>query len=181
MRSTPASRVRATVTFPGRSTSSGSPINAATSGRPPAASTTAAATRGDGGFDTSRIASVPGSARSAATACLAIRPSTASVRSRPPSPITAETPPPHRSSRLIASCAPVPAAATMPTRPGRTTLAKPRQVPPSSAVPAPGPIIRRPSATARSLSSISAATSTLSLNSSTSSPAVSALCVSSAA
>ena len=44
----------------------------------------------------------------------------------------------------MASCAPVPAAATTPTGPGVTTLAKPRPTPPSIAVPAPGPISSRP-------------------------------------
>ena len=91
---------------------------AATKGVSPAraTSTTARATRADGGFETRRMASVPGSSRRAATASLAIRPSTASLRSRPPRPMTWVTVAPHRSSRLIASWAPVPAAATTPTR-----------------------------------------------------------------
>ena len=92
-----------------------------------------------------------------------------------------DTPPPQRSTSAATSWAPVPAAATTPTRPGRTSLAKPRQVPPSIAVPAPGPITNRPSPTARCFSSTSASTDTLSLNSSTCRPAVSALCASNAA
>ena len=80
-----------------------------------------------------------GSWARARTASAAMRPPTSADRSRPPTPITCVTPSPQRSSRLIASCAPVPAAATTPTRPGRTTLAKPSPTPPSTAVPAPGP------------------------------------------
>ena len=81
----------------------------------------------------------------------------------------------------MTSWAPVPAAATTPTRPGRTLLAKPRPQPPSTAVPAPGPITRWPTSPARRFSSTSSSTGTLSLNSSTSSPAESALWASSAA
>ena len=163
---------------------------AATKGVVPAraTSTTAWATRSDGGLDTRRMASVPGSSRRAATASLAMRPSTASFRSRPPRPMTWVTVAPHRSSRLIASWAPVPAAATTPTRgrpssspAGCTALANPSPVPPSMAVPAPGPITSRPRAVARSLSSTSSATDTLSLKSRTWSPAVNALCASRAA
>ncbi len=151
---------------------------AATSGFPAAAASTSRATPGSGGLDTSRMTSVPASATSARTALPAISPPTAAPRSRPPSPITCETPPPQRSTRLATSWAPVPAAATTPTRPGRTALANPRQVPPSMAVPAPGPITSRPSRFARRFSSTSASTGTLSLNSSTSRPADSALCAS---
>ena len=158
-----------------------SPTSDATIGVSPASFTTWRATRSDGGLDTSRMASVPGSSRMAATASLAMRPSIASVRSRPPSPTTCDTPAPHRSSRLIASWAPVPAAATTPTRPGSTTLANPRPMPPSMAVPAPGPITNRPHSAALSFSSTSSSTVTLSLNSSTWRPADRALWASRAA
>jgi hypothetical protein len=81
----------------------------------------------------------------------------------------------------MASWAPVPAAAMTPTFPGFTTLANPSPVPPSIAVPAPGPITSLPSSVARSFRSISSSTDTLSLNSRTCKPADSALCASKAA
>ena len=56
-----------------------------------------------------------------------------------------------RRRRQAASCAPVPAAATIPTAPGRTTLAKPSPTPPSIAVPHPGPMTSRPSSRAAPL------------------------------
>ena len=74
------------------------------------------------------------------------------VRSRPPSPITCETPRP--SGR---AAPPPPARRCRPRRrtadPARrdTTLANPRHVRPSIAVPAPGPITSRPSRAARVL------------------------------
>ena len=79
---------------------------------------------------------------------------------------------PHRSSNVMASCAPVPAAATIPTGPLPTALAKPSPIPPSTAVPAPGPMTSRPSRLARLFSSTSAASGTLSLNRRTWRPAV---------
>ena len=45
-------------------------------------------------------------------------PPTSADRSRPPTPMICDTPTPAPSSRIAASCAPVPAAATMPTGPG---------------------------------------------------------------
>ena len=120
------------------------------------------------------MTSVPGSASSARTASRAISPPTSAERSRPPTPITWDTPMPHRSSSVMTSCAPVPAAATTPTGPAPTALAKPSPTPPSMAVPAPGPITSRPSRLARRFSATSSATGTLSLNSSTCSPAVKA-------
>ena len=127
-----------------------------------------------------------GSAASARTAVRPMIPPTSALRSRPPRPTTCVTPTPARSSSTAASCAPVPAAATTATAPvrsarGATTLAKPRQVRPSIAVPAPGPMTSRPSCSARVLSSTSAATGTLSLNSRTCRPSLSALWVSRAA
>ena len=56
-------------------------------------------------------------------------------RSRPPTPRTCETPTPAASSRHDTCCAPVPLAATSPTGPGRTTLAKPSATPETIAVP----------------------------------------------
>src|SRR5262245_1622108 len=148
------------------------PRQAATTGVAALAVITARATSPSGGLETSRITSVAGSASSAATASRAISPPTSADRSRPPTPITCETPMPHRSSKVMASCAPVPAAATIPTGPAPTALAKPRPVPPSTAVPAPGPMTSRPSRLARPLSSTSAASDTLSLNRRTCRPAV---------
>ena len=81
---------------------------------------------------------------------------------------------PQWSSSVMTSCAPVPAAATTPTGPAPTALAKPSPTPPSMAVPAPGPITSRPSSLARRLSATSSEVGTLSLNSSTCSPAVKA-------
>ena len=69
-----------------------------------------------------------------------------------------DTPTPAASSRHAASCAPVPAAATMPTGPERTTFAKPSPTPPSIAVPQPGPITSRPRSAPRRLSATSSAT-----------------------
>ena len=86
--------------------------------------------------------------------------------------MTWDTPMPQRSSSVMTSCAPVPAAATTPTGPAPTALAKPSPTPPSMAVPAPGPITSRPSPLARRFSATSSDTGTLSLNSSTCSPAV---------
>ena len=55
----------------------------------------------------------------------ALRPATAADRSRPPTPITCDTPSPHRSSRTITSWAPVPAAATTPTCPAADRVGEP--------------------------------------------------------
>ncbi len=85
----------------------------------------------------SRVAS---SAASRSRARSVERPPTAADRSRPPTPRQCETPTPAPSSRHIRCWAPVPEAATMPTGPGRTTLAKPRPTPPTTAVPQSGPI-----------------------------------------
>ncbi len=74
----------------------------------------------------------------------------------------------------ISCWAPVPLAATSPTGPGRTALAKPSPTPPTTAVPQSGPITSRPRAAASSLSRTSCSTGTLSLNTSTDSPAPSA-------
>ena len=73
----------------------------------------------------------PWSAASAASACRVERPATAAERSRPPTPRQWLSPTPAASSRHITCWAPVPEAATMPTEPGRTTLAKPRATPPT--------------------------------------------------
>ncbi len=78
---------------------------------------------------------------------------------------------PAASRRHIACCAPVPEAATMPTGPGRTTLAKPRATPPTRAVPQSGPMTSTSAAAAASLRATSSATETLSENSITDAPA----------
>ena len=69
----------------------------------------------------------------------------ASDRSRPPTPRQWLTPSPAASNRHISCWAPVPDAATSPTGPGRTTLAKPSPTPPrTTAVPQSGPMTSRP-------------------------------------
>ncbi len=62
-------------------------------------------------------------------------------------------------------CAPVPEAATTPTDPARTTLAKPSATPPTWAVPQSGPMTSTSAAAAASLSRTSSSTETLSENS----------------
>jgi hypothetical protein len=127
---------------------------------PAAASATAAAVEGAGGLDTSITRSVAGSASSAARASSVARPPTASDRSRPPTPSTCETPTPAMSSRQEICCAPVPDAATRPTGPGRTTLAKPRATPETIAVPQSGPITRTPASCAARFNATSCSTGT---------------------
>ena len=75
----------------------------------------------------------------------------------------------------------MPAAATTPTEPRRTALAKPSATPSMIAVPAPGPMTSRPRSWARRFSATSSSRDTPSLNSSTSMPAPSALWASRAA
>ena len=91
-------------------------------------------------------------------------PPTSADRSRPPTPMICETPEPARSSSTLASWAPVPAAATIPTGPRRTTFAKPSPTPPSIAVPHSGPITSRPRSAPRRLRAISSSTETWSEN-----------------
>ena len=103
-----------------------SPRKVATAGVDPHAASTAFATAGSGGLDTSRIASVPGSASSARTADLAIRPPTSAERSRPPTPMTCET------RRPTGPAAPTPPARRCrlrrrrPTGPRARAFAKPK-------------------------------------------------------
>ena len=66
--------------------------------------------------------------------------------------------------------APVPEAATMPTGPRRTTLAKPRATPLTTAVPQSGPMTRTSAASAARLSATSSSTETLSENNITDAP-----------
>ena len=106
---------------------------------------------------------------------------TSADRSRPPTPMICETPTPAASSRHAASCAPVPAAATIPTGPDRTTFANPSPTPPSIAVPHSGPITSSPSSAPRRLSSSSSSSGTWSENRNTCIPADSARWASSAA
>src|SRR5215207_226876 len=158
------------------------PTNALTT-RLPASSIVPSArtTSGAGGLDTSRSVSVASSAASIRIAARNMIPPICADRSRPPTPTMCETPIPAPSSSTAASCAPVPAAATMPTGPGRTTFANPSPTLPSIAVPQPGPIRSSPRAAARRLSSSSSAADTWSENRNTCSPAVSARCASSTA
>ena len=67
-------------------------------------------------------------------------------------------------------CAPVPDAATRPTEPGRTTLAKPSATPPTTAVPQSGPMTSTSAAAAASLSRTSSSTGTLSEKTMTDTP-----------
>ena len=77
-------------------------------------------------------------------------------------------------SRLSSCWQPVPDAATMPIRPGRTALAKPSPTPSMTAVPQSGPMTSAPREAAYVLSATSSATGTLSLKIITSWPASSA-------
>ena len=81
-------------------------------------------------------------------------------------------PTPAASSRHITCWAPVPDAATMPTEPGRTTLANPRATPPMWAVPQSGPMTSTSAAAAASLRCTSSSTDTLSEKSITDRPEV---------
>ena len=170
-----------TVTPSATATGSSSPIRAATSGLAGSAPSSLSTTSGAGGLDTSRINSVASCSAKAPMAAPAISPPTSADRSRPPTPITCDTPDPHRCSRVIASWAPVPAAATTPTGPAATRLENPRPTPASAAVPAPGPITSLPAERARAFRAISSSSGTLSLNNSTSRPRVRAFWVSRAA
>ena len=113
---------------------------------------------GAGGLETSSTRSVAGSASRAASASSVASPPTASDRSRPPTPSTCETPTPAASSRQETCWAPVPLAATRPTGPGRTTLAKPNARPETIAVPQSGPMTRTPASCAARLSATSCST-----------------------
>ena len=152
------------------------PSRASRTGVPsdPAYDVISAATAGSGGLDTSTISSVAGSSSSRASAARVDRPRTAADRSRPPTPRQWLTPTSRVSSMHMTCWAPVPLAATSPTGPGRTALAKPSPTPPTTAVPQSGPITSRPRAAASSLSRTSASTGTLSLKTSTDRPAPSA-------
>ena len=84
------------------------------------------------------------------------------------------TPTPAWSSSASTCWQPVPDAATIPTGPGDTTLAKPSPRPPTTAVPQSGPITSSPRSAAARLSASSCSTGTLSLKTITSWPASSA-------
>ena len=135
---------------------------------------TVASTSAAGGLDTTMMDSVDGSAASAASAWRVERPPTAEDMSRPPTPRQWLMPTPAMSSRHMTCCAPVPEAATRPTEPARTRLAKPRATPATKAVPQSGPITRTSAAAAASLSAISCSMLTLSENSTTETPEVTA-------
>ncbi|HEY3681895.1 MAG TPA: hypothetical protein VGL93_02585 [Streptosporangiaceae bacterium] len=117
------------------------------------------------------INSVAGSASRASSAASVDNPPTSADRSRPPTPSTCDTPTPASSSRHVTCCAPVPDAATTPTRPGRVTFAKPSATPATIAVPQSGPMTSRPRRAAARFSATSWCGGTLSLNTITSMPA----------
>ncbi len=164
-RSTPsAAAVRSGRPGPSRASSTGVPSDATYS-------VISAATSGAGGLDTSTTSSTDSSASSRRSASRVARPPTSADRSRPPTPRAEETPTPAWSSSASSCWQPVPDAATMPTGPGCTTLAKPRPRPPTTAVPQSGPITSSPRVGASRLRATSCSSGTLSLNSITSQPA----------
>ena len=130
-----------------------------------------ASTPSSGGFETTMTDSVAGSAASARSAWRVERPPTCALRSRPPTPRQWLIPTPAASRRHITCWAPVPDAATIPTDPRRTTLAKPSATPLTTAVPQSGPMTSTSAAAAASLRAISSATLTLSEKSMTEAPA----------
>ncbi len=138
------------------------------------ASTTRCATSAAGGFETTTITFVSGSAASASMPSSIISPPTSAERSRPPVPMACETPPPRRWMTLETSWMPVPAAPTMPIGPRRTALAKASGRPPRMAVPQSGPISSNPRPAASCLSATSSASDTLSEKSITCRPSASA-------
>ena len=90
------------------------------------------------------MSSTAGSASSRRSASRVESPPTSADRSRPPTP-RAERDPDAGVVEQASSCwQPVPDAATMPTGPGCTTLAKPSPMPPTTAVPQSGPITSSP-------------------------------------
>ena len=107
-----------------------------------------ATTSGAGGLETSSSVSVSSSAASIPIPWRNIMPPTSADRSRPPTPTICETPTPARVEQHAASCAPVPAAATMPTGPGDDVGEAEADLP-SMAVPQPGPMTSRPGAAPR--------------------------------
>ena len=111
---------------------------------PAAYAARSAATSSAGGLETSTATSTRGSASSRARAVRVDSPPTSAERSRPPTPYAAATPTPAWSSSASTCWQPVPDAATMPTGPGATTLAKPSPMPSTTAVPQSGPITSRP-------------------------------------
>ena len=138
---------------------------------PAAYASRSASTSGAGGLETTTIELVSGSAARAASACLVERAATAEDRSRPPTPRQWLMPTPAASSRHMTCWAPVPEAATRPTEPGRTTLAKPSATPPTTAVPQSGPMTSTSAAAAASLRRTSSSTGTLSEKTMTEIPA----------
>src|SRR5690606_39396726 len=128
-------------------------------------------TCGSAGLETTTTASVVSSAARAPSACRVDRPPTAADMSRPPTPRQWLTPTPAASSRHITCWAPVPDAATRPTGPGRTTLAKPSAAPATIAVPQSGPMTSTSRSAAACLSAIAWSTGTLSEKTMTEVPA----------
>ena len=130
-----------------------------------ARSSTLRATAGAGGLEISTMISVCGSFSSIPIASSIIRPPIFSLRSRPPVPISCETPPPNSWIRTLSSWLPVPDAPTIPMLPRRTALPKQSAAPLIIAVPQSGPIISSPFSWASCLSASSSSTVTLSENS----------------
>ena len=106
---------------------------------------------------------------------------TRSSRSRPPTPMPCDTPPPRRAIRQDTSCSPVPEAETRPMSPRGTTLANAIGVPAMSAVPQSGPHQEQTLSFASSLSARSSSIGTLEENTSACRPRCSALRASAAA
>jgi hypothetical protein len=129
----------------------------------------------------STITRVSRSAARRSSAARVASPPTASLRSRPPTPIAWLTPSPSRSMSEVSSCRPVPEAPMHPIAPRRTWLAKPRRRPSMIAVPQSGPRRSRPRSAASRLSAASSSSSTLPENSMTFRPRRSALRASAAA
>ena len=141
----------------------------------------AASVRGPGGLETMTMCRVSGSASRASRAMNVPSPPTSSPRSRPPTPIPWEIPPPPRCTSTDSSWRPVPEAAMTPISPRRTRFAKASGTPAMIAVPQSGPITIRPRARASRLRATSSPTGTLSLKTRTWRPAASARLTSRAA
>ena len=148
---------------------------------PAACASTAAATVGCGGLETSTTTFVAGSSSSQRIPRSIEMPPIASARSWPPVPIACDTPEPSSWMRAVTSCVPVPEAPTTPIGPRRTTFANPSGMPLTIAVPQSGPMTIRSRSSAARLISSSRSTGTLSLKIITLMPSLIAFIASAAA
>ena len=132
-------------TMPSAASSGSAPRKIDTTGvaMPAACASTAAATVGCGGFETSTMTFVSGSSSSQRIPRSIEMPPIASARSCPPVPIACDTPEPSSWMRAVTSWVPVPDAPTTPIGPRRTTFAKPSGMPLTIAVPQSGPMTMR--------------------------------------